>query len=108
MRFTLHTIALIPSLFLFSACAHDHYDATTGNPALLSKTLSSCKWQVQWDYAHSRDHTAVLAGVVLGGAVGGAAAGMAGGADHAIPVSSLNGRIEDCMAQHGYTGTSEN
>lgn len=106
-RSTLKGLLFIPAIFL-AGCANDRYSATTGDPAQLRMTLDTCKHSVLTAYIHANPPGISGAGGAIGGAISGLVAASTRPAVPHISLSEINPRIERCMADAGYVGTSEN
>lgn len=89
----------ILTYLLLAACAKDNYVPTDGGPTQMSQTLHDCKMAA----IHGTNGAGAVIGGVVAGAVGGLLMGIADSAD-----KNPNRRIEECMREHGYEGTSEN
>lgn len=97
--------------FVLSGCANDRYVADPGNTASvaqLKSDLSDCKSMVRHQYAHQQSGLGAAAAGGLGGVVAGALVGLVNTQDGQMRASDIDPAIERCMADRGYTGTSEN
>lgn len=99
-------IYLVPALLVLAACANDQYLDASGK-TLQSKQSNSKMVSVLHDCKMAAIHHHMQEGVspVIAGAVAGAMGGLLVGIAN---TDDPNVYIQDCMAKHGYSGTSQN
>ena len=109
----MRTAAIVLCLAL-AGCAHDAY--TANDPSLqprMRSDLHDCKWDVSRKIFAPKDSDggAVFAGGLLFGAIGGAIMGAATAAAHSDDNANVSARfsalVEQCMAEKGYSGVSD-
>jgi hypothetical protein len=97
------------AVLALTACAHDNYEVIpggAGSQARLTSDLRACKRIAIDEYlAKTRPDrgTTALAGVLAGG-IGGAVVGAA--SLDQTELDKIDPRIEECMREKGYDGTS--
>jgi uncharacterized protein YcfJ len=110
-------VFLAPLAVVLAGCAHDNYSVVAGGPGSqdrMNAELKACKQQAidaYFDSEKQQPHTGAAVGAVFGGAVGSALGAMAdksGENPKAMQTSDIDPMIEHCMADRGYSGTSEN
>ena len=105
-----HLSALLITLAV-AGCANDRYVADPGNAASadqMKSDLSDCKSIVRHQYVHQQSGIGAAAAGGFGGVIAGAVVGLVSTQSGEMRASDIDPAIERCMAERGYTGTSEN
>lgn len=104
-------LVFVFAVLAVAGCANDRYVADVGNKASVGQMktdLSDCKNLVLHQYAHQQSGIGAAAAGGLGGVVAGAVVGLVSTQTGIMRASDIDPAIERCMAERGYTGTSEN